>query len=62
MNGRYRIRLEVISLLCALILVVMSAMPLYNEKTDAQLLTLITASLSAGVLLSNLLRNLKRPH
>jgi hypothetical protein len=60
MKRKNRIRFEVVSLICALALVVLSGAPLFSEQTDAKLLTVIFGSIGAGVLLSNLVRDLKR--
>jgi hypothetical protein len=60
MKKKNRIRFDVVSLVCALVVTVLSAAPLFSEHIDAKLLTLMFGSIGAGVMLSNLIHDLKR--
>ncbi len=60
MRNRNKIRFEIVSLVCALLLVVLSAIPLFSRSTDAKLLGLIIGSFGTGVMLSNLLRSVRK--
>jgi hypothetical protein len=60
MRKKNKIRFEVVSLVCALVITVSSATPLFSEHSDAKLLTLIFGSIGTGVMLSNLIHDLKR--
>jgi hypothetical protein len=51
-----RIRLEIVALICAVVLVVISAAPIFNRGTDASLIGLIAGSFGAGLMLANILR------
>lgn len=57
MKRKTRIRLEAAALVCALFLVVMSAVPMFDSGSDAKLIGLISGSFGAGVMLSNLVRS-----
>jgi hypothetical protein len=52
-----RTRLEVVAFICAVVLVFVSAAPIFNRGSDANLLGLIAGSFGAGVMLANLIRN-----
>jgi hypothetical protein len=50
------LKLEIIALVCSVIVIFMSAAPLFDRHNDAQILTLIFGSAAAGVALGNLIR------
>jgi len=60
MKKKNKIRFDIISLACALAITIISAVPFFSKHTDAKLLTLMFGSLGAGVMLSNLIHDLKR--
>ena len=60
MRKKNRIRFYVVSLICAVAVIVLSAAPLFNEQSDATLLTLMFVCVGTGVLLSNMIHDLKR--
>ncbi len=55
MTGKRTIRIEIIALCASLIVVMMSAMPLFDRHNDAQILTLFFGAFAAGVACSNLI-------
>jgi len=60
MKKRNVFRLKIISLICALLLLVFSAIPLFNKSADAGLLLLIFSAFGSGVMLSNLIHNVRK--
>ena len=60
MKKKNKIRFDIVSLICAALVTVFSAAPLFSEHTDAKLLTMIFGSIGSGVMLSNLIHDLKR--
>jgi len=60
MKKKYKIRLEIISLLCMILLIILSAVPLYNSSTNAAMIGLSVSSFGAGVVLSNLIHDVKK--
>ena len=60
MKKKTKIRFDIVSLICALVITILSAAPLFSEHSDAKLLTLIFGSVGTGVMLSNLIHDLKR--
>lgn len=60
MKNKSKIRLDIVSLICAIIITIFSAAPLFNEHTDAMLLTLIFGSIGTGTMLSNLIHDLRQ--
>lgn len=54
-----RIRYKVISLICVLTLLVMSAVPMFNRQSDAKLLGIIFGALASGVMLRDLAQELR---
>ncbi len=59
MQRRSKALISVVPLVCALIATFLAAAPLFNEATDAKLLIVIAGSMGIGVLLTNLVRDLK---
>jgi hypothetical protein len=57
MRRNTRVRLEAIAFACAVVLVVISAVPVFDRGSDASLIGLIAGSFGAGVMLTNLIRN-----
>jgi hypothetical protein len=53
--------LELVGFICALTLLVMSIAPLYNQETDARLLTVVFGAFGAGVMLCRLTTGKKQP-
>jgi hypothetical protein len=51
MKNRKRIILELVAFACALILLIISAIPLWSKETDGQVLALIAGSFGVGVML-----------
>lgn len=60
MKKKNKIRFDVVSLVCAIVITILSAAPLFSEQSDAKLLTLIFGSIGIGVMVSNLIHDLKR--
>lgn len=60
MKKKYKIRLEIISLLCMTFLIILSAAPLYNSSSNASIIGLIASSFGAGVVSSNLIHDVKK--
>lgn len=59
MERRTRTRLNLVALVSALVVTIMAAMPLSDAETDATLLTLIAGSMGFGVLLANVVREMR---
>jgi hypothetical protein len=59
MQRKTRTRLNLVALVSALVVTVMTAVPLYDAETDASLLTLIAGSMGFGVLLANVVREMR---
>ncbi len=60
MKKKIKTRFEIFSLVCMLLLVIYSAIPLYNQSTDAQIIGLTAGSFGAGIALSNLVHDRKK--
>ena len=54
-----KLRFDIVSLMCAVVLTIVSAAPLFSKHTDARLVTLIFGSVATGVMLSNLIHDLR---
>jgi hypothetical protein len=59
MNSRTKTRLEIVSLICAIFLVIISAIPLFNKETDAKLLGVMVGSFGAGAMLVGVIRDMR---
>jgi len=57
MKKKYKIRLEIFSLVCMIFLIILSAAPLYNSSSKASIIGLIASSFGTGVALSNLIHD-----
>ena len=55
MTRKRSIRLEIFALCASLIVVLMSAMPLFDRQNDVQILTLFFGAFAAGVACNNLI-------
>ena len=60
MKKRNKIRFDVISLICAVVITVASAAELFGELTDPKLLALIFGAVGTGAMLSKLIHDIKR--
>jgi hypothetical protein len=60
MKRKNKIRFDIVSLICAVVIVVTSAAPLFSEHTDARFLALIFGAIGTGAMLSNLIHDIKR--
>lgn len=60
MKKKHKLRFDVVSLICALVITILSAGPLFNERSDAKLVALIFGSIGTGAMLSNLIHDLKQ--
>ncbi len=52
--------LKAVGLVCALLLLVVSAMPLLNSSTDAALLGLIFGAFGSGAMLADLIHHVRK--
>lgn len=59
MQRKSKVLIAIVSLICILIGTIMAAVPLFNEATDAKLLTVIAGSMGVGVLLTRMVCDLK---
>ena len=60
MKKRNKIRFDMISLLCAVVITVTSAVPLFDKHADARLFALIFGAIGTGAMLSKLIHDIKR--
>jgi hypothetical protein len=60
MKKKIKIRLEVVSLISALVVMVVSAASLLSKEIDAKLLALIFGAIGTGAILSNLIHDLRQ--
>jgi hypothetical protein len=60
MKRRNKIRFDIVSLLCAVMITVVSATELFDEHSDAKLIALIFGAIGTGAMLSNLIHDIKR--
>ena len=51
---------KVIVLVCALLLLIISAIPLFSRSTDAKLLGVIFGAFGSGAMLSDLIRDARK--
>lgn len=58
MKRRPRLYLKFVALVCALLILIVSAIPLFSRSTDAQLLGLVFGAFGSGAMLSNLIQDL----
>lgn len=57
MKRRQRLRLKVVALVCALLVLIVSAIPFFSKSTDARLLGLIFGAFGSGAMLSDLIHD-----
>jgi hypothetical protein len=60
MKTKTKIRFDIVSLVCALAITILTAAPLFSEHSNALLLTLLFGSIGTGAMLTNLIHDLKR--
>ena len=60
MKRRNKIRFDIVSMICGVVIVVTSAAPLFDKHANARLLALIFGAFGTGAMLSNLIRDIKR--
>jgi hypothetical protein len=60
MKKKIKLRLEIFSLGCMLLIVIYTAIPLFNSSSDAQIIGLTASSFGAGVALSNLVHDRRK--
>jgi hypothetical protein len=56
---RRKIRFEILAFICTIAVVLVSAIPLFNRQTDAKLIALFFGAFGAGVMLTNLIRDVR---
>jgi hypothetical protein len=59
MRKNRSIRLQIVGLICTVTAVVLSAAPLFDTASDAQILMLFFGAFGAGAIFANLLREVK---
>lgn len=60
MKRRPTLYLKVVALVCALLILVVSAIPLFSKSTDARLLGLIFGAFGSGAMLSDLIHDVRK--
>jgi hypothetical protein len=60
MQKRYRTRIQITTFLCAVAVVLVSAVPLLNRQNDALVLTLLASAFGAGAMLSTIIQDTKQ--
>ncbi|MDD3643458.1 MAG: hypothetical protein PHQ19_08365 [Candidatus Krumholzibacteria bacterium] len=56
MDEKKRFRLEMIALCCAIVMVLVTALPMLGRYSDAQILGLSAGAFGAGAMFTNLVR------
>ncbi|HSG28243.1 MAG TPA: hypothetical protein VLA34_07165, partial [Candidatus Krumholzibacterium sp.] len=55
-----RIRFDIVSLVCAFVITILSSFPFFGKHTDAKILALVFGSFGTGVMLSKLIHDVRR--